>query len=448
MTSKTSKPLGKIRSGVFERSMTLAKIAISSGSKWTALKASDWMNSEDEEKRKAGWNQFLIDRAKNVGMELGQLKGSLMKAGQMLSMFGEYFLPPEANEFLKSLYHESPPLEFSEIEKILKKEWSPQLWSEIQLDPVPVGSASIGQVHRGQIKSTGEWVAVKVQYTGIDKAIQSDLKALRSLLSVLKIVPRDLDLDNAFKEVQSMLEQEMNYEMEAASTKAYAEKLATDSRFVVPKVYPRYSTKKVLVTSFEAGLSPDHAAVGALSQDRRNRLAQNFLDIYLQEFFEWGFVQTDPHLGNYKIRINSDGLDQIILLDFGAVREYDREFLGSYRKMIFASLDNQEAEFIKAARELRFLNGQESQEIQTRFFELCKLIVEPFHGQEFDYKNSDLPRRTTASAMKLVTSFKLQSPPHEVIFLDRKTAGVFIMMVVLSAKFNPRPQLMKYKTQP
>ena len=446
MEKKSGRKISKIRSSVFERSLSVAKMAISSGSKLTALKVADWAKSSSADSKEQTWNKFLTERAQSLGAELGELKGSLMKAGQMLSMFGEYFLPPEANEFLKTLYSESPALDFSEIEKILKQEWTPEIFDQLQIDPQPIGSASIGQVHRARIKKTGEYVAIKVQYAGIDKAIGSDIKALRSLLSMMKIVPKDLDLDGAFKEVRNMLEQEMDYHSEAKSTQAYAEKLKEDTRFVVPRVYSEFSTKKVLVTSFEPGLSPDDPAVTALSQDRRNNLAQNFLDLYLLEFFEWGFVQTDPHLGNYKIRLGSDAnTDQIVLLDFGAVRTYDKDFLASYKKMIFASLDNDEQAFFRFAQELRFLRGTENQEIKTRFFQLCKLIVEPFAGQIFDYKNSDLPKRTTAAALKLISGFKIGSPPHEVIFLDRKTGGVFIMMVVLSARFNPRDLLLRYR---
>jgi predicted unusual protein kinase regulating ubiquinone biosynthesis (AarF/ABC1/UbiB family) len=450
MAKKTDKKIDKIRSGVFERSLSLAKMAVSSGSRLTALKVTDWVTAQDSDAKAKTWNKFLVERAQSLGSELGELKGSLMKAGQMLSMFGEYFLPPEANEFLKTLYNESPALDFSEIEKILKQEWPNELLARIQLDPKPIGSASIGQVHRGKILATGEYVAVKVQYAGIDKAIASDIKALRTILSMMKVVPREMNLEAAFQEIRSMLEQEMNYEIEATATEKYKEKLAQDDRFVVPRVYREFSTKKVLVTSYEPGLSPDDPAISALDQERRNRLAQNFLDLYLLEFFQWGFVQTDPHLGNYKIRLKTDShgkpQDQLVLLDFGAVRNYEPEFLAAYKKMIFASLDNQAEDFFKFASELRFLKGSEGQPTKQQFFELCKLIVEPFQGQVFDYKNSDLPKRTTAAAMKLISSFKVSNPPHEVIFLDRKTGGVFIMMVVLAAKFNPRPQLMKYKS--
>jgi len=440
------KNLKKIKSGVLQRGFSLAKMALATGTKLTGHQIQElWQNDAERQSR---WNQFLQGRAKSLSSELGELKGSLMKAGQMLSMYGEYFLPPEANEFLKSLYSDSPPLEFQEIEKILHEEWEPEIRAELEIDPVSIGSASIGQVHRAVIKSTGEHVAIKVQYRGVDRAIESDLKAIRAFLSMLKLLPRDLPMDPVFDEVRSMLQQEMDYGLEADATEAYAKRLAGDSRFVIPRVFRRYCRRKILVTSLEAGLPPDHPAVLGLSLQRRNQIAENFLDLYMLEFFQWGVVQTDPHLGNYKIRLqpeNSGLPDQLVLLDFGAVRAYAPEFLSAYKRMIFHALDDKRAEFEIAATELKFLSGSEGPQAREHFYKICRLIVEPFQGGIFDYRSSDLPKRTTAEAFQLIRGFKIDPPPQEVVFLDRKTAGVFIMMVVLGARFDPRPHLIQHR---
>ena len=87
------------------------------------------------------YDQFMTSQAKYITQELGQLKGSLMKAGQMLSMYGEYFLPDEANQFLKMLQSNSPPLEYVAIHECLEKYLSAELLSELDIEQTCIGSA-------------------------------------------------------------------------------------------------------------------------------------------------------------------------------------------------------------------------------------------------------------------------------------------------------------------
>ena len=99
-----------------------------------------------------------------------------------------------------------------------------------------------------------------------------------------------------------------------------------DSRYIVPDVFEGFSSQKVLATSFEQGFAVDSEEVLSLSQERRNQLGLSFMDFYLRELLDFGLVQTDPHLGNYKIRLNNTGQDQIILLDYGAIRRVEKIF--------------------------------------------------------------------------------------------------------------------------
>ncbi len=411
----------------------------------------------DESLKEKKWTDFLTNQAKLMSLELGELKGSLMKAGQMISMYGELFLPPEANEFLRTLQAQSPPLLFSEIEKVIIENLK-EKYSLLEVDPNPIGSASLGQVHKAKIKQTGEWIALKVQYPGVDKAIASDLKAIRSLFSMLSLLPSEFQTDTMFREIQTMLEQEVDYEQEARHTLDYRQKFGDDPRYVIPKLYPEFCAKKVIATSFEPGLSVSDPLISALSQERRNRLSENFLDLYFRELFQFGFIQTDPHLGNYKIRLSADGKDQLVLLDFGAVRQYEPVFLKAYRQMIKSALMQDQAQLEQASLDLKFIEGDDAQELKTIFKEFCEMTVEPFLDPKdprtqkqfmtadgiYDWKASDLPKRLTSKAIKIIRDFPLRTPPSEVVFLDRKTGGVFIFLNVLGAKIRAREIIMKY----
>lgn len=453
---KHTKKIEKIKSSVFSRSLSLAKLTIQAGASiaqhgvTTALKS--------KESKEETWKLLLQNQAQNISAELGELKGSLMKAGQMLSMYGEHFLPPEANDLLKSLQHDSPPLSWEAIEPTLKKQLPPEKLELLEIEKEALASASMGQVHRARIKSTGESIVLKIQYPNVDRAIDSDLRAIKTLLATLKLLPKDFNMDPVFAEVREMLVQETDYELEANLTEDFHNRLAGDSRFVVPKVIREFSGPRILATTFERGLRADDSLIQSLPQERRNRLALNFLDLYFKEIFEWGVVQTDPHAGNYRIRIDPQGRDQLVLFDFGATRSYDLDFLAPYRRMVKGSLLNDRDLFLKAAKDLKFVHENDDPKLKQIFEEFCFETVEPFieytdprNNQNqiaadgtYDWKNTTLPQRLSRKVFQIIRGFHFRTPPREIIFLDRKTGGVFIFLAVLRAKVRGRDLLMKY----
>ncbi|MEN0057396.1 MAG: AarF/ABC1/UbiB kinase family protein [Bdellovibrio sp.] len=453
---KQPKNLERIKSSMFSRSLSLAKLTIQAGASLAQHGVSSAL--KNAESKQESWKKLLQNQASLISSELGELKGSLMKAGQMLSMYGEHFLPPEANEMLKSLQSDSPPLSWAAIEPTLNKHLSEEKRALLEIEKEALASASMGQVHRARIKSTGESIVLKIQYPNVDKAIDSDLKALRTLLGTLKLLPKDLDLNPLFAEIRSMLVQETDYELEARLTEDFRQRLANDSRYIVPKVYPEFSGPKILATSFERGLRVDDPLIQSLPAERRNRIALHFLDLYFREIFEWGVVQTDPHSGNYRIRIDPQGQDQLVLFDFGATRSYEMSFLGPYRRMIKASAANDRESFTKAAMDLRFIEAEDKEDLKKTFEEFCFESIEPFISYDdprnvtgridkegtYDWKNTDLPQRLSRRVFHIVRHFHWRTPPREIIFLDRKTGGVFIFLSVLRAKICGRTLLLKY----
>jgi predicted unusual protein kinase regulating ubiquinone biosynthesis (AarF/ABC1/UbiB family) len=450
------KKISKIKSTVFGRSVQLARLTVGTGLRLTRLGATSLLASSD--KKESQWKSFLLERAGQISRDLGELKGSLMKAGQMLSMYGEHFLPEEANQLLKSLQSQSLPLDWSQIEKTLKVEFSQEQLQKLVIDQNAIGSASLGQAHRAVIKATGEEIVLKIQYPGIDGAIESDLRALRTILSALRILPKTLKVDHIFEEVRTMLVQEMDYEKEMRETENYRSRLETDSRFIVPRIYSEFCSPKIIATSYESGLSPDDPAVSSLSQERRNALASNFLDLYLKELFEWGVIQTDPHLGNYRVRIEPDGRDRLVLLDFGAIRTYDEAFLKAYRKMVRSALFNDLEGLHQASLSLGFTKTGDDPALLKIYEDFCLTTVEPFidfddprnnkghinSSGEYDWNDSDLPQRLTKLVFKMIQKFEVRPPPREILFLDRKTGGVFIFCSVMKARMNARNLILKY----
>jgi predicted unusual protein kinase regulating ubiquinone biosynthesis (AarF/ABC1/UbiB family) len=457
--------LKKIKSGVFSRGLALAKVSVAAGAKAAGHAVGGLFSSEEE--KAESLKKLIFDQVGMLSRELGQLKGSLMKAGQMLSMYGEHFLPPEANQLLKSLQSQSPPLDWPAIEKQLKRQLSEEQLAQVEIEQISLASASLGQVHKAQRKSDGRLLAMKIQYPGVDKAIDSDISSLQSILSMSRLIPTGPRFDDLFKEVKTMLKQEVDYRKELVATDYFRKAFENDSRFIVPETFPELSSARVLTTSFEEGIAVDSPEVMALSQERRNAIGLAVLDAYFKELFELQHVQTDPHFGNYRFQMGKDGAsDRLVMLDFGAVRKVPQSFIQPYRKMIRATLAQDDAGILAAAKELGLVQDGDPEELTRQFTDLCYVIVEPFLGREllegkfpksngltseffdsngiYDWGKTDLPKRAARLGAKMIFSFRLRVPPRELVFLDRKMGGMFIFMHALQVKADARHLLERH----
>jgi predicted unusual protein kinase regulating ubiquinone biosynthesis (AarF/ABC1/UbiB family) len=433
------KPLKKLRTGALSRSFTLARLGLGAGARAAGSALGGLLDSEvaASARKKAHW----IGQAGRLVAELGELKGSLMKAGQMLSVYGEHFFPPEVNELLRTLQSDSPPVDFPEIRKVLVKSLGAEKLKLLAIEEEPCGAASLGQVHRARVKATGEVLALKVQYPGVERAIDGDVKALKRVLALMDFLPKIPATDELFEEVRGMLKREVDYPLELKMLTYYGEKVAGDHRYVVPRPYPEFSGKRVLAMSFEAGSAIDGPEVAALSQARRNAIALSVLDLYFKELFSWRRVQTDPHFGNFRIRIGKTG-DQLVMYDFGAVRDLEASFIEPYREMLRGTFHHDRALFERAGEKLKVLGADDPQELKNIFYELCRMITEPFlPPQPYDWSGTTLPQRLSKMGWEMIRKFPLRSPPPELVFLDRKMAGNFTLLAKLRAKIDGRALL-------
>ena len=440
------KTLSKLKTGAFSRGFALAKLSAQAGAKAASSAVGGiFADSATKEGRAMA---LLKSQLELVAQQLGELKGSLMKAGQMLSVYGENFFPPEVNQVLKSLQSDSPPLAWNRVREVLASELGEARLSLLEIETESYASASLGQVHRARILATGEEIVLKIQYPGVDRAIDSDILTLKRVLSFTKLLTDGFRLDQLFEEVREMLKQEVDYGIELKWTEAYRNHIAGDSRFLVPKTYPEFSSKKVLATAFEPGSKIDSEEVKALSQERRNALGLAGLELYLREVFEFRLVQTDPHFGNYRVRLatREGEADRLILFDFGACREFSPAFVKSYQRMVRGGFEQKRGEVIAGAIEVGFLMPSDTEVMKDAFYEFCLLVTEPWMNEDelYDFGSTDLPRRVMQSGKDLVRVMGIRPPPREIVFLDRKIGGVFIFLSALRVKTRGREILSKY----
>ena len=208
-----------------------------------------------------------------------------------------------------------------------------------------------------------------------------------------------------------------------------------------------------VVLSYEPSLRVDSAQVQLLSQEVRNQIASDFLELYFRELFEFSFVQTDPHLGNYGVRINEASQPQLVLYDYGAVREVPTEFFNAYKKIIIGSIQQDRATLLDGAFSLGLVKENDSDSLVNKYIDLCFMFTEPFYNGPYDddrtpigfdengnynYAESQLPQRIADAGKDIVLKFNYRIPPKELVFLDRKMGGTFTFLSSLKAQINGR----------
>lgn len=449
-------PLRQIKTGSFERRLSLTRAGLLAGTRMAGHMTASLFSSK--EKRAERRSQVLSEQARYLVEELGKLKGSVVKIGQVMALYGEHFLPVEVTEALHTLEDNTMALEWPIIRGILYEQLGASRMAELEIEPEPIGTASLGQVHRARIKSSDELICLKVQYPGVAQAVDADLDAVAQLLKLARLVSMGPDFDDWLEEVRQMMHREVDYRLEARTTAHFADMLADDTRYIVPCVFDRYSAAQVIATRYEPGEHLSSKRVAALSQSRRNRLAQSALELFLNELFVWHEIQTDPNFGNYRIRIDDEGgQDQIVLLDFGAVQKYPASFIDPVCQMISAAYRNDLQGVIDGGVALHFMQREWPDHVLKEFGEVCIAVLEPlaqtqpdagpqaFNARgEYCWRASDLPSRIAKRAAKSAISRYFKIPPKEFVFLNRKLVGVYTFISVLDGQFNGRDLLAKY----
>ena len=452
MANDTSKPfsnkqsIDNLKTSGFERRMSIAKTSLNIGRRWAGNSVSGMFLNK--EARTARNQAFMETQANYLAAELGKLKGSVVKIGQMLAIYGEHILPPEITRALQTLNDDTATLSWPTIELTLRELLGERL-NELDVDPVPIGTASLAQVHRATVIATGEQVVLKIQYPGVADAINSDLALFKQLLKVSNIVPQTRSLDAWFEEIRDLLHHEVDYEAEAETTERFYERLSHDPRYVVPKINRSYSKKRLLCMSYEPGITVISEALQLLSHERRSAIGQAAIEIMMQEIFVWGEMQTDPNFGNYLVRVsdNEEDIDKLVLLDFGAIRQFDNTLLTIAHGLLRAGYRHDHHAMMLAMTGYDFFDSM-SDKVRSDIASLFLLATEPFSdpttnpdipsecldgNNRYIWANSKLHSRLSAAASQAMQSFEFNLPPKEFMFISRKFIGAYTFLTVLDS---------------
>lgn len=371
--------------------------------------------------------------AKRLSEQLAELRGAAMKLGQMLSMEAGELLPEEFSELLSRLREDAHHMPLGQVAKVLENNWG-ESWDRKfkQFNFTPMAAASIGQVHEARTKQ-GDHLAIKIQYPGIRKSIDSDIDNVATLLKMFRIIPEELDIDTLLTETKRQLQQEADYLQEANNQKLFSKQVASMKGVCVPVAVDELTTSEVLAMEFIPGKSLDQLT--DLTQQTRNSIARRLIRLALKETFSWGMVQTDPNFANY--RYDSEN-DQLGLLDFGALQCCDEQRLQALKNLLNAAIGDDSKKMVEAAYEVGYLRENASSEYATTVCELLRSVAEPLrHTGVYNFATSDLMTRMSDRALALRNNKEYwHIPPHDVLMLHRKFTGLYLACVRLNAKVD------------
>ena len=380
--------------------------------------------------------EYEVKTAEQVVETLGEMKGALMKIGQMAS-FLDAGMPDHVKEVLAQLQQNAPPMSHELVEEMIVEELgktTAELFAEF--DPDPIAAASIGQVHRA-ITHGGDAVAVKVQYPGVDKAITSDLVNADALFLGLQTLFPGLDPKAIASELRERIVEELDYELEATNQELFADYFAGHPTIHVPGVHRTLSSKRVLTSDLAEGVHFNEV-VASWSQDQRDLAAETIYRFAFGGIYQIGAFNGDPHPGNYLFR--PDG--HVVFLDFGLVKRFGDEALQGFEKLITAMVINKSpGEFRVVAEELGLLQGEQSYSDE--------LVVEYF-SHFYDFVTTDgeytMTKEYAAKSVRHIFDpsgrfseiSRTANVPRDFVILQRINLGLMSLFAELNATRNWR----------
>ncbi len=262
-------------------------------------------------------NRLAIRTSRDVARELGNMKGALMKFGQLLGFIMEA-LPPEAQQALATLQADAPPMAPEAAEGVVRAELgAPPQKVFLDWQVAPIAAASIGQVHRA-VTRDGRDVAVKVQYPGVGDAIETDLNNTEGMYRLVgAFALKGLDTKGLVDELRARMRDELDYRLEAANQREFATHFAGHPFVIIPAVDTKTSTMRVLTTEWAEGIGFAEFLATA-TRSAKERAGESIWRFAQHAIFKMGAFNGDPHPGNYRFSI--DG--RVTFLDFGLVKRW------------------------------------------------------------------------------------------------------------------------------
>jgi predicted unusual protein kinase regulating ubiquinone biosynthesis (AarF/ABC1/UbiB family) len=307
------------------RTARVARLGARTGTRYAALRARRVF--ADAARRRDLDTEFELRTAEEVAETLGQMKGALMKLGQMASYLDQG-LPEPVRAALADLQHDAPPMSPELAARMVEAELgAPPEAIFAEWDPVPIASASIGQVHRAMTHD-GEAVAVKVQYPGVAEAVAADLDNAGAIFAGLGLLFPGLDHESLVGELRERLLEELDYRIEAANQQLFVDAYGGHPTIHVPGVRHDLSTERVLTTELAEG--ERWSELLTWDQHEKDLAAETIYRFAFGSLYRHAAFNGDPHPGNYLFQKGG----RVTFLDFGLVKHFTQAELDEFAEMI------------------------------------------------------------------------------------------------------------------
>ena len=359
------------------------------------------------QKKKLTWIRsnklvFEYSRWERIRMVIEELGPTFVKGAQMLSNRPD-ILPAELIIEFEKLQDQVHPESPNTIRKILRQELDTEI-EEIfdYFDDKPLGSASIGQVHRGRLIN-GTDVAIKIQRPKVLEMVQTDISLIKDIVKLTEGYFKKYGVLNPLEIVEAFeksISKEMDYTIEARSMDQFRNFYKSNAGFKVPKVYRQYSTQKILIQEFVSGCKITDTKQQSEWGINPRRIAEKGLDVYLHQIFEKGYFHADPHPGN--IIIKPDGT--LVLIDYGMIGKLTKRDKFAFSG-IFIGMANKDARQMATSLKKLCIES-DIPNMKALEYELEDLIEEYAYLDVDEMNMKDL----TASLYRIIYKYKLTVP--------------------------------------
>jgi predicted unusual protein kinase regulating ubiquinone biosynthesis (AarF/ABC1/UbiB family) len=388
--------------------------------------------------------QFAIRTAEDVARELGEMKGVLMKVGQLVSFIAEG-LPDEAQAALASLQADAAPMSPTLAAGVVEDDLGgPPESVFASWGDMPIAAASIGQVHQATTRG-GRPVAVKVQFPGVAEAIEEDLDGAEVMYSVFSALALNgLDARGLVDELRARMREELDYRLEARNVAEFAEHFAGHPWVRIPQLLPDLSAERVLTTEWIDGMTWEQFMTTA-SAETKHRAGEVIWRFGQHSIQRLGAFNGDPHPGNY--RFHHDG--SVTFLDFGLVKRWDHGEWQRLEPSLDAIVVHRDPERLVAAMETAgFLSTGHGLDAEA-VYDYVSSPYRPYLVDEFTFT-----RRWMGETLSRI--FDLHGPhadviarlnmPASFVILDRVVWGVSALLARLEVSNPWRDMLLEYRT--
>jgi predicted unusual protein kinase regulating ubiquinone biosynthesis (AarF/ABC1/UbiB family) len=410
--------MADITSGRTRRMLSVGRLTTSVGGSylWQAVKRPFQSASRQDQ----ALLEAHIRNAERVVAGSKELRGAFMKLAQLLSMRSDLF-PTEALEVLSVVQSSVPPMPYARVRELLTEELgAPPEERFRRFEPEAFAAASLGQVHRAELKS-GARVAVKVQYPGVADTVRQDVKNVKALLKIFTAIARDVmrqDVDRAevAAELEARLHEELDYLHEAANLARFRRLLADDPEVMIPRVHRALTTRRVLTMEYLDGYPIQEIMAPGVDQEVKDWVAEKLFRLLWRQVLEFGALHTDPHPGNYLVT-HHPGLG---ILDFGSVRRFEPPVRRGYCALARGVLAHDDRAIADALVALGFVAAGGD---AGPLVEMIHIVCEPLERDApFDPRTYDLVARAGQVAQVAFTHRIFNAPAHQV-FLMRALLG-------------------------